>query len=352
MSGDSVDDELTAFLRSLGATDEQIAAAMRREQLTGLAADVVLSRGATLTATDLAARTNSTVDQVLNVWRLLDVGVPGPDYPMFTESDVRFLVDAYQLGAMDSRGELLRVLGSSMARLAEAAVSFYVQTVESEFDTPGSDPVVWAKNTATTALGALRLSESMGAVFVHHLQEAITRQRAAQSGASERTLFRLAVGFVDLVGFTPISRSATPAELLELINRFEARAFDVAAANHGRIVKHIGDEIMFVALDAAAGCAIASSLTNAFDGDGIEPRAGVAFGDVISRHGDYYGPVVNLASRLADLAIPHEVLVDAGTARAAASSPLTFVPAGRRLLKGFDQPAEVYSVALPRSGDG
>ena len=69
----------------------------------------------------------------------------------------------------------------------------------------------------------------------------------------------------------------------------------------------------------------------------------MCFGDVITRHGDYYGPVVNLASRLADLAVPGEVLVDADTARSATGS-FEFREAGRRLLKGFDDPIEVYSV--------
>jgi class 3 adenylate cyclase len=70
---------------------------------------------------------------------------------------------------------------------------------------------------------------------------------------------------------------------------------------------------------------------------------------VITRHGDYYGTVVNLASRLADLAIPKEVLVDAATARSPVT-PFSFRPAGHRLLKGFDDPFEVYSLELAPEG--
>jgi adenylate cyclase len=136
--------------------------------------------------------------------------------------------------------------------------------------------------------------------------------------------------------------------LLELIGQFEGRAFEVAWTHRGRIVKHIGDEVMFVALDAVAGCAIARDLTAAFASD-IEPRGGLCFGDVISRHGDYYGPVVNLASRLADLAVPGEVLVDAETAGSAGDA-FEFGGAGRRQLKGFDRPVEVYSLGPPKAG--
>ena len=107
---------------------------------------------------------------------------------------------------------------------------------------------------------------------------------------------------------------------------------------------------MFVALDAGAGCAIARDITAAYSED-IEPRGGVAFGDVITRHGDYYGTVVNLASRLAELAVPGEVLVDEATA-SSASGPFAFRPAGRRLLKGFDEPLEVFSLDMEKSRSG
>ena len=74
------------------------------------------------------------------------------------------------------------------------------------------------------------------------------------------------------------------------------------------------------------------------------PVEGSPFGDVVTRHGDYYGSVVNLASRLAELAIPGEVLVDARTIAEGKGGPFEFEPAGHRLLKGFDQPVEVFSM--------
>jgi adenylate cyclase len=138
-----------------------------------------------------------------------------------------------------------------------------------------ADKVAWAKDVAETTSIALRLFDSMGTIFAHHMRDAIDRQRAAQTEVPERSLFRLAVGFVDLVGFTPLSQHARPTQLLELIGTFEARAFEVASAHAGRIVKHIGDEVMFVALDAADACAIAQSLAHAYT-DGIEPRGGIA----------------------------------------------------------------------------
>ncbi len=341
---------VNAFLRSLGATEEQIEVAWRSCRIAGLAGDLVFAEGADLSAGDLAARAGVPADDILSVWRTLGIVVPDVERPMFTERDaefVTFLVDENPVGSYGD--ELLRVLGSSLSRVAEAAVAVYVQTKEPEQCVPDTDLLEWAQDMVKVSAAALRLGDAMGTVFSHHLRDAIDRQRVAQEGVTEKALHRLAVGFVDLVGFTPLSLHTKPAELLELVSAFETKAFEVASARNGRIVKHIGDEVMFVALDAASGCAIARDITDAF-GAGIEPRGGVCFGDVIVRHGDYYGKVVNLASRLAELAIPGEVLVDAETARWAGDG-VEFRSAGRRLLKGYDDPVEVCSVgAVTRSG--
>ena len=336
-------ESIDAFLRSLGASEEQIAVARREGSIARLAGDLVLAEGATLSATDLASRAGVDVPAVLRVWRTLGVHVPDEHQPMFSERDAVLTTRLFQMNPVGRNGdELLRVLGSSLARVAEAAVSLYVQTVQPQLDVPETDVAVWAKQLAGATGFALDLGDSMGSIFAHHMRDAIDRQRTAQSGATDRSLYRLAVGFIDLVGFTPLSLHASPSVLLELITKFETNAFDVAAAHDGRIVKHIGDEVMFVALDAAAGCAIARDITAEYS-EGIEPRGGVAYGEVISRHGDYYGTVVNLASRLAELAIPKEVLVDEATATSA-QGPFEFRPAGSRLLKGFDEPIEVFSL--------
>jgi adenylate cyclase len=169
---------------------------------------------------------------------------------------------------------------------------------------------------------------------------------------SDRTLYRVAVGFVDLVGFTPLSHRMATRELGAFIGQFENRAFRMAAEHGGRIIKHIGDEVMFVAIDPVAGCELALALMTEFVDEGIQPRGGLAFGDVVARQGDYYGEVVNLASRLADLAIPGEVLADDNVRAAAGDSGLVFEGAGRRQLKGFDEPVPVYSLLPPRETAG
>jgi adenylate cyclase len=336
---------LTEFLLSLGATPEGIAAA-GQSALVGLSADLVFGAGEVLTAGQLAEQVGTSVDQVLRVWRALGVDVPGPEVTMFSPADVDLLrtLVSTDLLSEEEGDEFLHVVGSSLARIAEAGIAFYVQSVEAELSAQGADTLRLAQKGAAAAHTALELGTGLGAVFAHLMRDGVVRQRLAQAEVTDRALFRLAVGFVDLVGFTPLSHRMGTRELSDFIGQFETRAFGVAVDHGGRIIKHIGDEVMFVAIDPVAACQLALALMVEFMGDGIQPRGGLAYGDVVARQGDYYGEVVNLASRLADLAIPGEVLADDNLRRAAADGPLSFEGAGRRQLKGFDQPVGVYSV--------
>jgi adenylate cyclase len=164
-------------------------------------------------------------------------------------------------------------------------------------------------------------------------------------GAVDRRSSRFAVGFVDLVGFTATTWSMTSDELLAFMQSFQARTYDAVTGAGGRVVKHIGDEIMFATPDPTTGCAIALDLVEAFADDAAPPRAGLAYGTVLARHGDLYGPVVNVAARLADVAVPGEVLAAATIADEVTDPALVFEPAGRRQLKGFPTPIRTVSVA-------
>ena len=57
-------------------------------------------------------------------------------------------------------------------------------------------------------------------------------------------------------------------ELFEMVSGFENRSLDIVAASGGHTVKHLGDEVMFVANDAAAAATIAMDLVDAFSNEG------------------------------------------------------------------------------------
>lgn len=340
--------ELAGLLAGLGADPTTIAEAVRTRSSEALAGDLVLDRGAALSARDVAARAGIEPARVQAMYRDLGVPVPDPDAPRFTEADLRLvdrLVRAKREGIVHGN-DLLRVIAGAMERIAEAAVAIYVQGPEMDVRRQGGSLLDCTRSTSDATELALELGAGLAPMFRHHMRQAVARQRVIQEGVSRRELARLAVGFVDLVGSTELQTGLDPEVLGAQINRFEARAFDVTAAGGGRLVKFIGDEIMIAVPDPVAACRVVGKLVDAFTEDGTQPRAGLVYGEVLFRHGDYYGAVVNLAARLVDAAIPGEALVDASVVESAKDEDLAFEAAGRRMLKGFDTPVSVWSLAF------
>jgi adenylate cyclase len=121
------------------------------------------------------------------------------------------------------------------------------------------------------------------------------------------------VGFADLVGFTVLSQQLEDHALAHLVDRFELMAYDIITSRGGRVVKTIGDEVMFATDAPAAGVDIALSLAEAYHDDESlsDVRVGLACGPVLEREGDLYGPTVNLASRIVSIAYAASVVTSA-----------------------------------------
>ncbi|MCM3687889.1 adenylate/guanylate cyclase domain-containing protein [Kocuria rosea] len=168
---------------------------------------------------------------------------------------------------------------------------------------------------------------------------------ASEEGGSILPLAR-GVGFADLVSYTSLSRQMNERTLANLVQRFEHRCAEVIAVGGGRLIKTIGDEVMFLAESPQGGAQISLALARAIRDDPELPQARVAFvwGRVLPRLGDIYGPTVNLASRLVALTDPGSVLVDASTAAVLAGDDrFILIPQATRNVRGF---GDVQPVAL------
>ena len=147
--------------------------------------------------------------------------------------------------------------------------------------------------------------------------------------------------FVDIVGFTSRSRSMADEELVRWIETFESRSTEVVLDHGGRVIKNIGDEVLLVA-DTPADAARIVHLLVSMGADDEDPfpavRAGVAYGDVVTRLGDVLGPTVNIAARLTSLARPGTVLVDDGMHEALEDDPeLAWRRLPRASVKGYSR---------------
>jgi adenylate cyclase len=339
--------ELLRWLVDRGVTLDQMTN-RDRGSLTGLAGDLALRPGRRTSARAIASRVDMNVDDVLALSLAAGLSPRTADDPVFTEDDCA-LFEAFRGGAaMFGRTATLsftRVVGSSLARVAEAAVSLFQVEVEQRLLDSGGSELALAKQNLLAIESLQGVRRLLNGLFGSQVETAIRRLREAREGRSPQAV-KFAVGFIDLVGFTTLSRSLNTRELANVVEQFEDTAYEVVAAHDGRLVKLIGDEIMFVTRDAAAGCNVALAFFERFAGHGtVTPRGAVAYGEMLLRGGDYYGPVVNLASRVAEIAVPSELLVTPEVAAQAVHGGIAFEPAGKRMLKGFDEPIALFAAS-------
>jgi adenylate cyclase len=341
---------LLDWLTERGITLDQMVEAHERLHLTGIAGDLALRPGERFTPAEIAERAGLSVEDVQRLTLAIGRPVVDPAERAFTPADVE--VFGMFRAAADLFGEepllqFVRVVGSSLGRIADAAVAVFLSDVETPLTHADAGELALAKANLEAIEVAKLLPGLMDVVFRALMEDAIERNRTARTEAGSLVTVFMAVGFVDIVGFTPLSQRIPVADLRSVVDDFEGPALDTVASHGGRVVKLIGDEVMFVALDSVAASEIALSLVDRFGREGsVTPRGGLAVGEILTRGGDYYGPVVNVASRIADLAVPNEILVtDELRERAEkGSAPFAFDAAGRRLLKGFDDPVELFAL--------
>jgi adenylate cyclase len=234
--------------------------------------------------------------------------------------------------------QLVRVLGSSLARIADAMVSAFIVNVGAP--SLDEDPSGLTLARANAEGGAVLRAGGTAIDYLlrRHIEVA---QRPLVLGVEDTQ--PLTVGFVDLVGSTALAQQMPMGELGAMLASFDQLTSDLIVDGGGRLVKLIGDEAMFVAADPSAACEIALALAEQLAAHGKLPpaRGALATGDILTRDGDYFGPVVNLAARAVKLAEPSSVLASDRTARAAPDG-YTFTSVGARPLKGFDERVELF----------
>jgi adenylate cyclase len=337
-------DELTEFLLGLGATREEIAAA--GDAASAVASTVILrGAGERFSRAEAAERAGVAVEVVVRLGRAAGLPDPGPDALAFNDEDVELLrvfdVGAQLLGT-DVVTQLVRVMGSAMARIADAEVAAFLTNVGGPLIAADPSGLELARANAAAATLLIEAGRSMDVLLRRHVELA---QRPLQPGPQDT--IPIAVGFADLIGSTAVAEELSIAELGSLIAEFEERAVDTIGSAGGRAVKFLGDGVMFVASDPAVCCDIGLQLASRFMNDARLPpvRVGLAFGDVLSRDGDYFGPVVNLAARIVQLAGPSEVLTSASVAAAQTeSAELRFVSRGAHAVRGIRDPVEIFLV--------
>jgi adenylate cyclase len=272
------------------------------------------------TAQEVAAETGVTLEELRRLWRALGFPEHGTEVA-FTAHDVEAVSTLNTLVSsgvidVDTAVMLTRAMGQTMARLADWEVGTLlhrVQDLERGDAAPGS--------RTETAMGLVEdlnppFEELLAYAWRRHLAAAVARLEALGASEEDLSTTQLTVGFADIVSFTALSNEVSRERIGELVELFESRCSDVVAAQRGRVIKSIGDSVLFVHDDAIAAYEIAAGIISVIGRDPRMPevRVGLASGAVVMRMGDVFGPPVNMASRLTAVARRNRIIIDQETA--------------------------------------
>ena len=329
-----------AFLRENGIPDPEIERATIDRSLPFVVLET-LFRGGVIryTTRELADRVAQTEAVVVRVRRALGFADADPEELVGTDDDVqaiRRLFDGVQGQSLSVALETVRTSASAMERLADSIAAAFGEGVGRMLDA-GADPLVVA-DAALAENTPAGIVSMLTHVLRHELAGALHRERMSRLSAADlpaNAATEMAVGFVDLVGMTETMEFLESDEIVKLVARYEAVAYDEIVRHGGRVVKMLGDGVMFTAPTADEGATICSAVVDlAGRKNGVPPaRGGVAWGPVIRSRGDIYGPTVNRAARLCDVAPVGRVLVSSEAAERI--NCIASAPAGERRLKGI-----------------
>lgn len=342
-------DDLRSFLRGAGASDADIQRAAAQGWLPLLALDRVLMPGVPrFDLAEVATRAGTDFETARRLWRSLGFPDMPEGVPAFTDHDVEMIGLAASRAQTPEGLEVferqIRAISASLARIASVEADTVVGVVEELREQIEDDAEVASMLVEMVDWPAIqRLVD-----YAHRLQlrSAVWREMAL---ALVGDTVELAVGFADLAGYTALSEELDGSELGALLSRFEELTHNTIAELGGRVVKNIGDEVMFVGV-AKTVAGVALEIVRRVTDDPILPDVcvGVACGTLLARDGDYYGPVVNLASRLSERARPGKVLASESLRDALQDDrDLAWRSVGRRRLRGLGE-LEFYSLCSTR----
>ncbi|WP_242623120.1 adenylate/guanylate cyclase domain-containing protein [Pseudonocardia sediminis] len=289
--------------------------------------EYILGAPREFTRDEVIAAAELDPEEAHRLWRSLGFPDSGPDERVYTRLDVEA---AKTVAAMSSqwlpdagvREAVARAVAQSMSRLAEWQVGMLAQIVAAHVDE------LHPRGAARLAAEVLpELEQMQSYVWRRHLAATASRFIAGVQQSDPDTIaadtWPLSVGFADMVGFTRTTRRRSMDELGEMIERFAVVTTEVIANGRGRIIKTVGDEVLFVTEHPADAAAIALGLRDRVRSEPSLPqlRIGLAHGMVLTRYGDVYGEVVNLAARLTSQARPDTVLVDREVADVLSDDP-------------------------------
>lgn len=281
-----------------------------------------------LSAAELAQRSGTSLERVIGYWTSMGFRPPEPDTPTFTERDFEVYClwnELIESGAIDlaTSRSLLRANSHLADRLSLWQFEALVEDAVRRLDLDDTSARIFVldhmrERISTFETMFLHSWRRQMEALLSRLDKEVSQRGSGDSKA--RFPLNRSLGFVDMVSYTS-SSTILGGAVVELVERFEDQSRQAVTEAGGRVVKMIGDAVLYIADDLETGLRVVTSLIERLNADDtiLPVRASFVRGDVFSRSGDVFGPTVNLASRLVDIAPVGKILTDPATATAVAA---------------------------------
>jgi pimeloyl-ACP methyl ester carboxylesterase len=176
-------------------------------------------------------------------------------------------------------------------------------------------------------------------LFMDALEEFLT----GASGAPALDRVLMTVAFTDIVGSTELAAKMGDRRWRDLLQTHDSVARREVEAARGRLVKSTGDGLLATFDGPARAIRCIASIERLLLSVGLRIRGGLHTGEVELLGDDVGGIAVHIASRLAALSGPGEVLVSSTVKDLVAGSGISFEDRGLHVLKGVPEEWRVFA---------
>jgi adenylate cyclase len=302
---------------------------------------------------DLAAKVGRSPELLRRLSGELGLPPPANDHIRAEDAEMlSLLVTKIDLADEDELSRLARLYGGTMQRLVASGLQFFDRAVRQriealEMSDPERDALIYEKGAAfAEAVARLvpwlqrRHREHSVLEYIVEVLEEWMEERGITPPQPRKPP---AIAFLDLTGYTALAEERGDQAAAEVAAELAAVVREAAQAHGGRPVKWLGDGVMFHFADPARAIVSALDLVEQTEeAMEVPARVGVNAGAVIAQEGDYFGRTVNVASRIADYARPHEVLVSEEARQSAEETGIEFELVGDVPLKGVSRAVRLH----------
>lgn len=357
--GDARRARLCRGLEGAGLPMEALVEALTRDELSFTFLDLpVYDRFSPLghrTFTDVSEQEGIPIDLLLVVREAMGLARAGSDDQV--REDEFEVVPLIQLQL--SKGfepaaieRWLRVYGDTLRRIAETEAEWWRTQLALPYLRSGMNAAEMLQVTAEWG-GEFTSKVERALLAIYHANQERTWNEALieeieealdRAGLRSRMEVTPAICFLDITGYTRLTEERGDEAAAELADRLAPLVQRPAERHGGRVVKWLGDGVMFHFRDPTGGVVAALEMIDAIPAAGLPPaHVGLHTGPVVFQGGDYFGRTVNVAARVSERAGPGQILVSQEVVDRVSSDGIVFEPIGEVELKGVSEPLLLYS---------